>query len=402
MPHDVFISHSSLDRDAAYALCESLEAAQVPCWIAPRDIPAGSDWQGEIMEAISGTKMMLVLFSQNGNASANVSKEVTAAADARVPIIPVRLDDTPPSATLRYHLSGVHWLDAYPPPLDGHLSRIADLVRGRVARLAPQAPRPAPAAAPEAAPAAPPAARPTPAAPTAPAAAAPTVAQPNPFAGAAPARAPEPVARQAQGPAAAGAGASAAPGYVAAGGGAAAATPGFDPFAPSAPAPKGTRGQWLLIGGILGGLVLLAVLLLMFTGPRNNGRPPVPGQTNQQLTTPPPDLEVTTPGSVAQGGPVAPNPDVPTTPNNGLAAQEASLTALFQQVRAQQADPTQLDETEQQFQAARTACNGDVNCLTPLYASRRSILEGYSGGGDSNDGNGADAGDEGGFPAVAE
>ena len=135
MAHDVFFSHSSLDREAAFALCESLEKVGIRCWIAPRDSPAGSDWQGEIIEAIASTKLMLVLFSQNGNASANVSKEVTAAADSRAPIIPVRLDDTTASATLRYHLSGVHWLDAFPPPLSRHLDRVVSVIQGRVARL---------------------------------------------------------------------------------------------------------------------------------------------------------------------------------------------------------------------------------------------------------------------------
>ena len=45
----VFISHSATDRDAAEAICAALEAAGLACWIAPRDIPAGTPWAAAIM-----------------------------------------------------------------------------------------------------------------------------------------------------------------------------------------------------------------------------------------------------------------------------------------------------------------------------------------------------------------
>jgi hypothetical protein len=45
----VFISHSSKDKAIADAICEHLESAGTRCWIAPRDIQAGTEWTEGIM-----------------------------------------------------------------------------------------------------------------------------------------------------------------------------------------------------------------------------------------------------------------------------------------------------------------------------------------------------------------
>ena len=38
MNHNVFISHSSHDKEIANAICHYLEDGGIRCWIAPRDI----------------------------------------------------------------------------------------------------------------------------------------------------------------------------------------------------------------------------------------------------------------------------------------------------------------------------------------------------------------------------
>jgi hypothetical protein len=50
--HKVFISHSSLDKPVADAVCAALEKNAVRCWIAPRDVQPGSSFAGEITGAI--------------------------------------------------------------------------------------------------------------------------------------------------------------------------------------------------------------------------------------------------------------------------------------------------------------------------------------------------------------
>ena len=54
---DVFISHSSKDANIANAICNTLEANNIKCWIAPRDIRPGSDWAESINNAIENSKL---------------------------------------------------------------------------------------------------------------------------------------------------------------------------------------------------------------------------------------------------------------------------------------------------------------------------------------------------------
>src|SRR5580700_10658192 len=67
MSHDVFISHSSLDKLAADAICHGLEAKGIRCWIAPRDQVAGRAYGQQITTAIETAQVMVLIFSDNVN-----------------------------------------------------------------------------------------------------------------------------------------------------------------------------------------------------------------------------------------------------------------------------------------------------------------------------------------------
>lgn len=131
---DIFLSHSSLDKALADAICHTLEAAGVRCWIAPRDIHAGEDWAGAIVRAIPQCKGMVLVFSTHANASEMVMREVTQAAKHRLWILPVRVEDTKPTGGMDFYLADRHWLDAVTPSLEAHLERIRDQVRHLVER----------------------------------------------------------------------------------------------------------------------------------------------------------------------------------------------------------------------------------------------------------------------------
>ena len=49
---DVFISHSSKDKEIAELICNTLEARGIKCRIAPGDIQGGDDWSAAITDAI--------------------------------------------------------------------------------------------------------------------------------------------------------------------------------------------------------------------------------------------------------------------------------------------------------------------------------------------------------------
>lgn len=126
MPFDVFVSHSSKDRLVANAVCARLEAAGIRCWIAPRDIVAGTSYGESIIDAIHSAKVMVLVLSSNANSSGHIPKEVERAVSNGVAILPFRIEDVMPGKSLDYFIGSVHWLDAMTPPLEKHLD---DLVR---------------------------------------------------------------------------------------------------------------------------------------------------------------------------------------------------------------------------------------------------------------------------------
>ncbi|MES2123153.1 MAG: toll/interleukin-1 receptor domain-containing protein [Gemmatimonadota bacterium] len=125
MAHDVFISYSSNDQQAALAVLHALEDAGIRCWIAPRDIEPGAIWAQAIMEGISGSRVLVVVFSANANRSPHVINEVDAAVRKGAIIVPYRIEDVMPDGAMEYHLRTRHWLDALTPDLERHTSDLA-------------------------------------------------------------------------------------------------------------------------------------------------------------------------------------------------------------------------------------------------------------------------------------
>ncbi|HEX4485985.1 MAG TPA: toll/interleukin-1 receptor domain-containing protein [Terriglobales bacterium] len=126
MAHDVFISYSSKDKTVADAVCARLEARGIRCWIAPRDVQPGQPYGEEIIDAIHGSKTMVLVFSSNANASPHIPKEIERAVSHGVSIIPFRVEAVAPAKSLDYFISSVHWLDAITPPLESHLETLAN------------------------------------------------------------------------------------------------------------------------------------------------------------------------------------------------------------------------------------------------------------------------------------
>lgn len=129
MAHDVFISYSSQDKNVADAVCAKLESQKIRCWIAPRDVPPGESWAGAIVEAISESKIFVLVFSDGSNKSGQVVREVGEAVDSGIPIVPLRIEDVELSREMRYYIKSIHWLDALSPPIERHLQKISESVQ---------------------------------------------------------------------------------------------------------------------------------------------------------------------------------------------------------------------------------------------------------------------------------
>ncbi len=142
MPYDAFISYCSEDKKIADAVCGRLEANNIRCWIAPRDVGAGRTWGGAIIEGIGESKVMVVIFSRHSNGSPQVMREIERAVNKGVSIIPFRVEDVVPSKDLEYFISSCHWLDAMSPPLEPHIGELADAILALQRRPMASAPRP--------------------------------------------------------------------------------------------------------------------------------------------------------------------------------------------------------------------------------------------------------------------
>ena len=122
MEKRIFISHSSKDAQTATIICDALESNGMKCWIAPRDIPYGQEWAGEIAKAITNSSAFLFLSSGSSNSSGQVSREIQLAIENQVPIIPIRLDGAEYSDTNKYYLATIHCMFQY------DASKVAKLV----------------------------------------------------------------------------------------------------------------------------------------------------------------------------------------------------------------------------------------------------------------------------------
>ena len=149
---DIFVSYcTKSDRDAAYELVAYTESRGIECWIAPRDVQGGMEWATEIVNAITVAKVMVLIFSASANSSPQVRREVMLAAHRGVRVVPFRIEDITPAASLEYFLGGQQWLDAFPPPREPHYARLGVCLNTLMATPTNPPPRqemPAPPAAP--------------------------------------------------------------------------------------------------------------------------------------------------------------------------------------------------------------------------------------------------------------
>lgn len=127
---DVFVSHSSMDKEIADELVSRLEEKGIKCWIAPRDILPGSEWAASINNAISEAKIMIVIYSDNSASSTQVPKELTIADRKDKFIIPYMIDKTELSGSFEYFFTGAHWISADPKNNDFKTDELYGVISG--------------------------------------------------------------------------------------------------------------------------------------------------------------------------------------------------------------------------------------------------------------------------------
>ena len=132
--NDVFISDAQKDKTVADAICAKLESRNIKCWIAPRDVPPGSDFPDSIVKAIEQCRIVVLIFSSHANNSPHVIRELTNAVNKGRNIVPFRIEDIQPSRSMEYLIGVRQWLDAVTPPLENHFDELAGTIENILAQ----------------------------------------------------------------------------------------------------------------------------------------------------------------------------------------------------------------------------------------------------------------------------
>jgi len=111
-----FISYSSHNQSAADAIRRLLQSNGVRTWMAPYDIPAGSEYAEVLYDALTGCACLVLLLTGDSQNSLWVKKEVNIAISNCKTVIPVKLEDVELNSAMKLYLNDqqivpVHTLD---------------------------------------------------------------------------------------------------------------------------------------------------------------------------------------------------------------------------------------------------------------------------------------------------
>ncbi|MGC2661326.1 MAG: TIR domain-containing protein [Bryobacteraceae bacterium] len=112
----------------AERICSALESRGIACWMAPRDIPPGTDWPSAVMHGIKGSKVMVLILSAASHSDKQIAREVENADHEGLNIITFRLDNVSPPDELAYFLRNLQWLDAFNGRFDSAVEKLANVV----------------------------------------------------------------------------------------------------------------------------------------------------------------------------------------------------------------------------------------------------------------------------------
>ncbi len=107
MPHDIFISYSSKDKEKADQLSELLASAGLSVWIDQKGIVGAEKWATEIVEGIKACSTFILLLSSHSIESENVLRELSLASEKRKRVLPVDLEQIILPSSFEYPLAGL-------------------------------------------------------------------------------------------------------------------------------------------------------------------------------------------------------------------------------------------------------------------------------------------------------
>jgi TIR domain len=110
---NIFITYSSKDQKVARTICTALENRGLACWISSRNVKPGENYQEQIVRAIRGARVMVLVFTTNANNSNEIKKELALASQNNLVVIPVRIEDVAPNEAFAYEFATRQWIDLF-------------------------------------------------------------------------------------------------------------------------------------------------------------------------------------------------------------------------------------------------------------------------------------------------
>lgn len=124
---DVFISYSRKDLSVVQEICRQFQEHNISYWLDKKEIHAGGNFLGDIVQAIKDCKITLFISSTNSNNSIYTAKEVAMAFNEGKYIIPYKIDASSFNRNLELVLCDLNWVEAIPFDKTKALELISDI-----------------------------------------------------------------------------------------------------------------------------------------------------------------------------------------------------------------------------------------------------------------------------------
>lgn len=129
----VFLSYSTNDTPLLEQIARDLEGAGHRCWYAPRNVPDNTpNWPRAIVEAIAKSRLMVILVTKQSMESEQVLREVTIAADEKIPLLPFSIERIVLPPDFKYFFSTGQRLELAGVPTEQALERLRASVATRL------------------------------------------------------------------------------------------------------------------------------------------------------------------------------------------------------------------------------------------------------------------------------
>ncbi|MEM9739895.1 MAG: toll/interleukin-1 receptor domain-containing protein [Pseudomonadota bacterium] len=135
MAHDIFLSYRRSDQELARVMVDALSAKGLNVWW-DQLIEGGEDWRDAIVEGLTNSKALVILFSSECNGSKQLKKELAIADTLDKEVIPILIEDTKPKGHYLYELAARNWLQLYPNPE----TKVGELANRLASELATESP----------------------------------------------------------------------------------------------------------------------------------------------------------------------------------------------------------------------------------------------------------------------